>query len=301
MLVSVIIPTYKGTTNLKRAIDSVLNQSYRNIEVIVVDDNNPDTIDRINTSNIMESYNLDNVFYIKHEYNKNGSAARNSGFMVSKGDFIALLDDDDYFSKSKIEDQVSFFVNNLKYEAVYCWYTMKNNIVKPKLTGSLAKEVLLLKTRIVTPSLMIRRETFKELNGFDETYERHQDYEFLIRFFEKYQIGLVKKNLLTIGNNGGINQKKEEDLDALKAYFFKKFQSKIKSLSKTDKSFNKKIFLIHYTPVFWSHMKSKRLDLSLRVYRLYLEKNKIGFLLTSFSIIKKQINYQINKKLNAIN
>lgn len=291
MLVSVIIPTYKGSTNLKRAIDSVLNQSYKNIELIVVDDNNPDTIDRITTSNIMQSYNLDNVFYIKHKYNKNGSAARNTGFKASKGDFIALLDDDDYFSKSKIEDQINFLINNEKYNAVYCWYTMKGMVFKPKLIGSLAKEVLLLKTRIVTPSLMIRREVFEFLNGFDESFERHQDFEFLIRFFEKYEIGLVTKNLLTIGNNGGINQKKEEDLDDIKVYFFKKFEKKIIQLTENDKSFYNKVKIAHYTPVFWSHIKSRRLDLASIIFKNFFMNNKVDFLIKSTFVFKKQFLY----------
>jgi glycosyltransferase involved in cell wall biosynthesis len=301
MLVSIIIPTYKGSINLARAIDSALNQTYTKIEIIVVDDNNSNSIDRKKTELLLDTYNSKDVLYIQHDYNKNGSAARNTGFRHSKGDFIALLDDDDHFTNTKIEEQVNFLINNKRFHAVYCWFKLKSNVVSPLSYGDLTKEVLLLESNVVTPSLLIRREAFQELNGFDETFVRHQDYEFLIRFFEKYEIGLVKKNLLNIGNNGGINQKKEEDLDELKRYFFKKFEKKIIELTKNDKSFYSRVKIVHYTPVFWSHVKSKRFDLTSNIFKLYLKNNKVGFLIKSIGVFKKQFLYIKKFIFNEIN
>ena len=80
ILVSVIIPTYGGNESLKRALDSVLYQDYSPFEVIVVDDNNPGTEQRMKTESIMDAYK-DNkkVIYIRHRKNRNGSAARNTG------------------------------------------------------------------------------------------------------------------------------------------------------------------------------------------------------------------------------
>ena len=79
-MVSVIIPTYKRADYLTRAIDSVLNQTYNNIEIIVVDDNNSNSTDRKNTESIMQKYNENSkIKYIKHSKNMNGSAARNTG------------------------------------------------------------------------------------------------------------------------------------------------------------------------------------------------------------------------------
>ena len=102
--VSVIIPTYKRPDSLDRAINSVLGQTYPYVEVIVVDDNNPDTEGRRQTEAKMASF-ADNlrVKYVKHEQNKNGAAARNSGAKASTGDFIAFLDDDDEFLPKKNE------------------------------------------------------------------------------------------------------------------------------------------------------------------------------------------------------
>ena len=95
-LVSVIIPTYGGGEYLKRCIESVLAQTYPNIEVVVVDDNGLGTPNQLLTQKVMQEFKDDTrVKYVCHEINKNGSAARNTGFRNSKGEYICLLDDDD--------------------------------------------------------------------------------------------------------------------------------------------------------------------------------------------------------------
>lgn len=95
-LVSVIIPTYKRATTLLDAIRSVLNQTYKNIEIVIVDDNGKGTYEQLETERLLKQY-IENqqIIYIVHEYNKNGSAARNTGLMASHGAYINFLDDDD--------------------------------------------------------------------------------------------------------------------------------------------------------------------------------------------------------------
>ena len=100
-LVSVIIPTYSRPVFLKRCLDSVLNQTYPNIEVFVVDDNNPDTDARSETEKTMEAYKENpRVTYLKHEKNKNGSAARNTGWKASHGEYITFPLLAHHFSRS---------------------------------------------------------------------------------------------------------------------------------------------------------------------------------------------------------
>ena len=95
--VSVIIPTFKRPGELGRAINSVLAQTYSNIEVVVVDDNNDGDEFRKETELFMKRFESnDRVKYIKHTKNQNGSAARNTGIANSDGEFIAFLDDDDF-------------------------------------------------------------------------------------------------------------------------------------------------------------------------------------------------------------
>ena len=106
-LVSIIITTYRRAELLNRSISSVLNQTYEYIEIIVVDDNNPDSSDRMETERVMEFYR-DNpkVVYIRQSCNQRQPAALNAGIKNAKGKYIGFLDDDDEFLPHKIEMQV---------------------------------------------------------------------------------------------------------------------------------------------------------------------------------------------------
>ena len=107
ILVSVVIPTYSRNTTLCKAIDSVINQTYKNLEIIVVDDNPADSEWRQSTEKLMEQYRKDpRVRYLKNKKNLGGSGARNEGIKASKGDYIAFLDDDDEYLPAKIEKQL---------------------------------------------------------------------------------------------------------------------------------------------------------------------------------------------------
>lgn len=107
ILVSVVIPTYSRNTTLCKAIDSVINQTYKNLEIIVVDDNLADSEWRQSTEKLMEQYKKDSrVRYLKNKKNLGGSGARNEGIKASKGDYIAFLDDDDEYLPAKIEKQL---------------------------------------------------------------------------------------------------------------------------------------------------------------------------------------------------
>lgn len=194
-LVSVVIPTYGGSAYLDRCIDSVLSQSYNEIEVIVVDDNGSGTPYQIETSKIMKKYDGNpSVKYICHEVNKNGSAARNTGVRNSKGEYIALLDDDDVFRPDKIERQVELLESLPDdYAFVYCSHELYHNDVlvkteRAKNSGYLFYEKLLNKFSVQTSGVLIRRKVFEEFNGFDESFRRHQDWEFIARVMSKYKI-----------------------------------------------------------------------------------------------------------------
>lgn len=195
-LVSIIIPTYKRPDTLDRAINSVLNQTYKNIEVIVVDDNNPDTEGRRLTERKMAPF-ADNprVKYIKHEKNKNGSAARNTGARASKGEFIGFLDDDDQFLPKKIESQLKRF-SEVPEDYAVCY--SRYYYIKPGGDRYLASEIregnqyLNALTRELSfqagSNMLIKRTAFEDIQGFDETFIRSQDKEIVARLLKKYKI-----------------------------------------------------------------------------------------------------------------
>ncbi len=201
-LVSVIIPTYLRPDNILRAIDSVLKQTYKPIEIIIVDDNGINTSFQIETEKKLQPL-IDErkIVYIKHEINKNGSAARNTGLKASHGDFINFLDDDDIFMSDKIQKQISNLEKktsdfggitcNIKViSSSHSFYT--NNLKE----GNLAEPLLCGKMRFNTSSILFRREVLEEINGFDETFYRHQDWELYIRFFRKYKMAVSQEVLL---------------------------------------------------------------------------------------------------------
>lgn len=246
-LVSVVIPTYGGNPSIECSVDSVLSQEYDPFEVIVVDDNNPGTEERIATETLMKKYNDEpRVIYIQHEKNRNGAAARNTGVNAAKGEYIAFLDDDDRFLSHKLEWQVDYLENHPEHGAVYCWRIQSGKLVSSTLEGDLSKEILDLSFTPCTPSIIMRATCYKELKGFDESFRRHQDFEFLLRFFKKYTIGVVQKPLVEIIGNSVNNQLQGKKIVDLKKQFLSTFQDTIDELDQKSRGYKKKVWAAHY-------------------------------------------------------
>lgn len=291
--VSVVIPTYKNRGGLANSIDSVLTQDYEGlIEVIVVDDNDPKSEFRNSTSELMARYSkTPKVRYICHEVNKNGAAARNTGIKASSGDFIAFLDDDDLFLPGKIAKQVSYLQEHPEKQAVYCHakrekYSAPTTIIE----GDGSRDILLLQSNFYTPSLMFRRESLEKINGFDETFRRHQDYEILLRFFaEGYAIGCVPEVLIEIGLNDGGNVQKGEKAEQLKAYFFEKFDAFIKREDTRTPGFANKVFAKHYAALFMNHIKNGYFGYAFMDFLKYFPKSPTTFCSIVFKNIKAHL------------
>lgn len=244
-LVSVIITTYNRPTYLLRAINSVDKQTYKNIEIIIVDDNNSNSDARCETQKVINEYRgLTKLIYIKHDKNKNGATARNTGIKNSSGDYIAFLDDDDYFYPDKVEKQVKILKNlDEQYGGIISNFEIFRNGKKINYpyvvnSGNYLVETLSCTFQMGSGSnLFVRRNVLKELGGFDETFERHQDYEFLVRFFLKYDLFALDEKLFGIEQKAIQNNKKDLiKMINIKKQYLNKYKNILDTLSKKEQA-----------------------------------------------------------------
>ena len=182
--VSVIIPTYKRSDMLCRAVDSVLNQTYEAVEAVVVDDNDPNSEWRINTSKKMQQYNGNpRVKYVCHDRNMNGSVARNTGIKAANGELVTYLDDDDIYAPDKVEKQIKYLLNHPEFRAVYCGWRRENHDFIPEGEGDLSYGILSGDNIIITNSIMMWREDAIDCGGWDANLKRHQEAAYLLNYF----------------------------------------------------------------------------------------------------------------------
>lgn len=193
--VSAIVPTYNRANVLPRALDSILSQTYDDIELIVVDDNSED-----DTRTIVESYSDPRVKYIRHETNKGANSARNTGIKESNGDYIAFLDDDDEWLAEKIHTQLTSLKQlDDSYGMAYSGRQIveNGNVIeeyKPNLEGELFND-LLKENFIPSETPLIRYECFDNVGLFDERFRSCQDWDMWLRISREYKISCDRKIL----------------------------------------------------------------------------------------------------------
>jgi len=200
--VSVIIPTYNRAHLVGRAIQSVLNQTYQDFEVIIVDDGSTD-----NTEEIIKEFQKNNkrIRCIKHKQNVGGSAARNTGIKASRGEYIAFLDSGDEWFSSKIEKQLKLFLlGDANLGAVGSGKIVvhsnmhKSEIKIPKgYFGDIYKGLLKGESFPgATSTIVIKKECFEKAGLFDESLKSSQEYDLYIRVAKYYYFDVVREPLV---------------------------------------------------------------------------------------------------------
>lgn len=241
-LVSVVMPTYKRSEKLTRAINSVLNQTYRNIELLLVNDNDPndeyskDLIKRIGC------YKNDERFiFITQEKHINGAVARNVALRQARGEFIAFLDDDDWWSAKKLEQQIIALKSlDDTWGGVSCkfiLYDEKSNIIGRTAKyqdGLIYKDILFLQSDVATGTLLLKHELLDKTGYFDEKLLRHQDLQLLLQFSLTYKIMEVDEYLHNVDVSDTRNRPTPEKLMEYKKAFFKSVENVTNTLSKKE-------------------------------------------------------------------
>jgi glycosyltransferase involved in cell wall biosynthesis len=204
--VSVVLPTYRRPDFLQRAIESVRRQSIDAWELLVVDDNEPESLERRETERAMALYGDDaRIRYLRHDTNRGGGAARNTGISAAGSPFVAFLDDDDEWHETKLEQQLRVLEHAPDgIAAVYCRVrTVRAETGREALTptdgGSPTVRQLLLRNSIGSTScLLCRRVALEAVGGFDESLAARQDVDLYVRLAERYLFAFVDDPLITL-------------------------------------------------------------------------------------------------------
>jgi glycosyltransferase involved in cell wall biosynthesis len=197
-VVSVVIPTYNRVLMLDRAIQSVLNQTLKNIELIVVDDASKDNSWKFLKSNYSDS----RMVLIQHDRNLGGAAARNTGIRNARGEYIAFLDSDDEWLPEKLEVQLSCIQSDPTLGAVYCKHVAVDYKGKSYAAASKhyyrgwVRDKLVRGWCPVSSSLfLVRKQCFQKVGLFDESLPSYQDYDFWLRLSPQFRFDYVPEIL----------------------------------------------------------------------------------------------------------
>jgi len=243
-LVTVVIPTYHRPDRISRAVLSVLMQTYQPIEMIVVDDNGKGTSFAESTKSALEQYICKHqLIYICNNKNSGGSYSRNVGLNIASGKYISFLDDDDEIAPSKIEKQVNLLSKlDNSYSACYTLYhkILKNGDFyrsRERVSGDVYKYALSKSIYVGSGSnLLVKTDIAKSIGGYDVTFPRNQDIEFLVRILRGHKLAFVDEDLLTIHYEIRETKRSYEYMDSVYQHYLDVFNSEINNLSTQDKN-----------------------------------------------------------------
>ena len=224
-MISVVIPAYNREKTITRAINSVLNQTYKDLELIIVDDNSTD-----GTEKAVKAVKDSRINYYKLEENKGACFARNFGASKANGEYIAFQDSDDEWLANKLELQMSEMKKNnadmvfarLKlYEEDIPNKCVRSAPRENKKSGVITYEELLSKTLVTTPTILIKKQIFDEIK-FDEEMPRFQDWEFSLRVAKKYKVYYIAKDVMkAYRQNNSITNQNNKGVIALNRLYIK--------------------------------------------------------------------------------
>ena len=188
-LVSIVTATYNMADFLSIAIDSIQNQTYQNFQHIIIDDGSVDKTDEV-----VKKYLADDRVEYYYQENQGQTVAKNNGIKHAKGEYVCFLDADNIWELDKLEKQISIFRDiGPTYQIIYTHQLYidgdGNKLNTPdieRFSGKISNE-LLFENFVTFNTVMVRKECFDELGGFDENLPRSIDYELWLRFSTKYQ------------------------------------------------------------------------------------------------------------------
>lgn len=212
-MVSIVLPTYNRADLLPRAMKSILEQTYEEFELLIVDDGSDD-----NTEEVVTGMEDQRIRYIRLEKNSGPAHARNVGIANAKYDYIAFHDSDDSWRSEKLQKQMERLQKASDGTGmVYgcCEYTglLQQKGYIPRQEVEMEKKrgfiypYLLEENLIGMPSLLVRRECIEKVGGFNENFQSLEDYEWILRLSRFYEVEYVDEVLVDVyATKGSVNQ-----------------------------------------------------------------------------------------------
>lgn len=265
--VTCVIPSYKRCDTVTRAIDSVLAQTYKNIEVCLVDDNIPGDEYSVKLQEALKKYEGDSrVRYITQEKHINGAVARNVGIRAATGEYIGFLDDDDEWLPEKIERQMAVLNDNPDVDAVtVLWMLYENGQEIRKCAkytaDNLQFKVFLREVAVFTSTVLIRKAAIERFGGFDGELLRHQDLQFLVDALKDSKFKVVPEYLVKLHADSEINRPNVEKLIKAKEAFFESVKDEYMKYSKSDRG---RIRNAHYYEVVFQALKARKYVIAIK-------------------------------------
>ena len=253
--VSIIIPTCNRNSLLRRAVRSVLDQTYQNIEVLII--NNGD----MNIKDILKDFEDERINYLDNTITKGLSATRNMGLKNAKGRYIAYLDDDDIYYPEHIETLFNYLENNkahVAYTDALRAYMEEHNdtlvtIHKDRpYSVDFDPNVILIQNIMPVLTVMHRRECIEKAGYFDETLTNYEDWEFWIRLSLYYTFHHIKKitcEFSKIINKSSLTKASKRDFLKNTRVIYKKYQSVISSKSWLKKACERNLEILQSNDV----------------------------------------------------
>ena len=195
--ISVILSFFNNNETLELSIKSIINQSYKNFELILISDGSNDLSNKIVQKFLIKK---NNILYLRSRVNMGLTKMLNVGIKYSRGDFIARQDADDFSFSSRFKKQIDYFEKNndvdiLGSNAVYIIKNKKQIIKMPEKDINI-KQGLPYKNTIIHPTVMMRKKIFNKNIFYNENYLRCQDYELWLRVKNKVKFYNIQKNLV---------------------------------------------------------------------------------------------------------
>lgn len=224
-LISIVIPTYNRASLIIDALETCLKQTYRPLEIIVVDDGSNDDSVEIITKWKNTDLDADIDLKLLKQENKGGNVARNKGIKNAAGFFVAFLDSDDLWDRSKLEKQVKLLLEDSSVGAVYCGLReidinsgeLLSDSERLYVEGYILSQILVKDVTAPTSSYLVRKKVFYDVGFFDETLKARQDWDMWIRIAEKYKVKAVHENLMVLRHHSGIRTATNPD-NEIQAY-----------------------------------------------------------------------------------